>query len=88
MAVLKGGNNPFMNIVAPTPQPALHEAALQEALDSYRDEFLSEVFVGLRQGIMDGAYEVLARLNLRPRHPRQAFEAVIAALQAHPEWYA
>ncbi len=88
MAVLKGGNNPFMNILAPTPQPVLHEAALQEALDAYRDEFLSEVFVGLRQGIMDGAYEVLTRLNLHPRHPRQAFEAVIAALQAHPEWYA
>lgn len=86
MAVLRGGNNPFMFLLAPTAQPSLHLAALDEALTAYRDDLESPLYVGLRQGFMDTAYAPLAERQVKVVHPRQAFEAVTHAFWTHPEW--
>ncbi|MCC7209684.1 MAG: type I-B CRISPR-associated protein Cas7/Cst2/DevR [Anaerolineae bacterium] len=86
MAVLRGGNNPFMHLIAPTPQPSLNAQALDEALTAYQDDLYSPLFVGLRQGFMDSAYASLTERGIAVIHPRQAFEAAIHALWQHPEW--
>jgi CRISPR-associated protein Cst2 len=88
MAVLRSGNNPFMHVLAPTPTPALHDAALDEALAVYRDDFQSPVTVGLRQGFMDSAYPVLGERNIRVAHPRQVIDEFVYGLWSHPEWFA
>ncbi|MHB8625285.1 MAG: type I-B CRISPR-associated protein Cas7/Cst2/DevR [Aggregatilineales bacterium] len=86
MAVLRGGNNPFLNLVSTTSAPSLHTAALDEALNVFQHDFQSRPYIGLRQGFMDSAYSVLAERSLEVVHPRQAFEAVCLALETHGEW--
>jgi CRISPR-associated protein Cst2 len=84
MAVLRGGNNPFNFLLAPTPEPSLHAGALDEALTIYVDEYLSPVYVGMRQGFADSSRELLEARGLTVLHPRQAFDQLIADLQL--EW--
>lgn len=88
MAVMVGGGNPFLNLIAPGPIPSLHGEALAEALAVYTDDLPSGVHVGLRQGFMDPAYDVLSANGLRAVHPREAFDQVIAAMWEHSEWLA
>jgi CRISPR-associated protein Cst2 len=88
MAVLSSGGNPFLNLFAPQPAPALHLGALDEALTVFADDYASPVVVGLRQGFMDSAYATLAERSLTVVHPRQAFDALADALPQHPEWFA
>lgn len=86
MAVLRGGNHPFMNVIAPTVPPSLHTAALDEALSVYRDDFRSPLWVGLRQGFMDGAFGPLAERGIQVVHPRHAFDEAAAAVLDNPDW--
>ncbi len=84
MAVLRGGNNPFLHLLA--PNGTLNTAALDEAIRVYKEDYQSGIYIGLRQGFMDSAFEPLNASELTPRHPREAVEALIADLEAHPEW--
>lgn len=88
MAVLSHGNNPFLNLVAPTPQPAIHFGALDEALTVYAEDFQSPVYFGLRQGFIDDARPALQARELTVLHPRQAFEKLANDLWSHAEWFA
>ncbi len=88
MAVLHGGNNPFGALIAPTALPELHLGVLEESITAYPDEFQSPLYIGLRQGFMDSAFTTLAEREIAVVHPRAAFDAVIADLGAHPEWFA
>lgn len=84
MAVLRGGNNPFLHLL--TPNGTLNTAALTEAIQVYRGDYQSGIYVGLRQGFMDSAFEALNAFGFAPLHPREAVEALIADMAAHPEW--
>lgn len=86
MAVLRGGNNPFQYLVAPNPLPQIHLPALDEALTVYREDWLSGLVVGLRQGYMDESRAALVERQIVPLHPRQAFDALADELWAHEEW--
>lgn len=88
MVALQGGNNPFGYLVDSTPQPRLHEGALDEALTVYGDDFVSPLYVGLRQGFMDSAFEAFAQRNIQPAHPRESFDMLADDLWEHPEWFA
>lgn len=88
MAVLRGGNNPFGGLITPTPIPELHLGALDESVAVYGDELQSPLYVGLRQGFMDSAFTPLAEREIGVGHPRVAFDALIADLEAHQEWFA
>ena len=87
-AVLRGGNNPFAYLLAPQQEPALHAAAFDEALQVFAEDFASPVYVGLRQGFMDSAYDVFRARGLEPMHPRTAFEALAHDVTLHSEWFA
>ncbi|HAG07732.1 MAG TPA: type I-B CRISPR-associated protein Cas7/Cst2/DevR [Peptococcaceae bacterium] len=90
MAVTKGGNHIFHYVVGATIRglPELKLEALKEALAVFREEILSDVYVGWVRGYLD---EERAKLEdfaatsegqrVKIGHPREAFKALIEALK-------
>jgi CRISPR-associated protein Cst2 len=88
VAVLRGGNNPFQYLIKSSPQPEIHIDALDEARTVYADEFLSPLYLGLRQGFADGSRAALEERGYTLMHPRQALDQLAADLYQAPEWFA
>jgi CRISPR-associated protein Cst2 len=95
MAVTRGGNHIFGHLVGSNSkgQPVVKTAVLAEALTVFADEILSDVYVGWAQGYLDeerAQFEAWAanqeRVNIC--HPRQAYQALVAALADNPSWLA
>jgi len=97
MAVTKGGNHIFGHIIGANSRglPELKIAALKEALRVFRDEILSNVYVGWARGYLDeerAKLEEFAQTQegqcVKISHPREAFKALIAALKQpeHAHW--
>lgn len=95
MAVTKGGNHIFGHVVGATGKglPELKLDALREALTVFKDEILSDVYIGWVEGYLDderakfesalkegGALAEFAD-KIKVSHPREAFKAVAAALR-------
>lgn len=90
LAVTKGGNNIFAHVVGATSRglPELKLDAFKEALVVFKDEILSNVYIGWAKGYLDeerGKLEEFAKTTEGARicisHPREAFKAVAAALR-------
>jgi CRISPR-associated protein Cst2 len=95
LAVTKGGNHVFGHVVGATGRglPEIKIDALKEALTVFKDDILSDVYVGWVKGYLDSERSKFeAALNdegklatfahkVKLSHPRQAFQALIAALQ-------
>jgi len=95
LAVTKGGNHIFGHVIGATGRglPELKIDALKEALAVFRDDILSDVYVGWVKGYLDGERAKFeAALNdeeqladfadqVKMGHPRQAFQALVADLQ-------
>jgi len=88
IAVMSGGSNPFAYLIDARPEPALHLDALDEAMHVYAGDLLAPLYVGLRQGFMDSAYEPLRARHLEPMHPRYTFAALAEDVLNRPEWFA
>jgi CRISPR-associated protein Cst2 len=95
LAVTKGGNHVFGHVVGTTNNrlPTMKTAALEEALTVFADEILSDVYVGWTQGYLDeerAQFEAWAANQERVKisHPRQAYQALIDALQQNQSWLA
>lgn len=92
LAVTRGGNHIFNYIIGEKKgQPMLKVDALAEALEVFADELLSSVYIGWVTGFLDderARLDAFARelSNVRISHPRQAFQAFIADLEANPNW--
>ena len=99
-AVTRGGNHPFARIVRADGQgqPEIVLDALTEVLRVYKDQILSDVFVGWAKGYLDtqrAAVEALSEsdrsgVRLRWGHPREMMTALAIELQAASSegWYA
>lgn len=90
LAVTKGGNHIFGHIVGANSRglPELKIEALQEALTVFRDDILSDVYVGWVRGYLDderAKLEAFAQTDegkgVKISHPREAFKSLIAALK-------
>jgi len=95
LAVTKGGNHIFGHVIGATGRglPEIKIDALKEALTVFRDDILSDVYVGWVQGYLDderakfeaglGDEGQLAAFadKVKLSHPRQAFQALVADLQ-------
>lgn len=95
MAVTKGGNHIFGHVVGATGKglPELKLDALREALTVFKEEILSDVYIGWVEGYLDderARFEsalkeggTLAEFadKIKVSHPREAFKAVAAALR-------
>jgi CRISPR-associated protein Cst2 len=98
-AVIHGGNHPFSRIVRADSQgrPEIVLEALKEVLRVYKDQILSDVFIGWPKGYLDEqrrAVEVLTaeertNVNLRWGHPREIMTALAAELENtnNRAWY-
>jgi len=54
LAMLKGGNHPFMNLVVEKEgKGELSIPALKQVLEDYKDRIVGQVYVGRREGFMD-----------------------------------
>lgn len=89
LAVTKGGNHIFGHVVGATSRglPEIKLNALEEALTVFKDEILSDIYVGWVRGYLDEerakleAFAQNAPLPIHISHPREAFRAVAAALR-------
>jgi len=98
-AVLKAGNNPFARIVRPNAQsdPEVIIDTLKEVLHVYKDQILSEVFVGWAKGYLDDqrkkveelSKDDLSGVELRWGHPREMMAQLAAELskEGNDSWY-
>ena len=100
-AITKGGNHPFYRMFQATWQEGttLHVAALKEILQSFKDDFLSPIYVGWAHGFLDKEREKLESLipelsvphGFAPLgHPRTVLLQLAEELgkDGHSEWYA
>ncbi len=90
MAVTRGGNHIFGHVIGANARglPELKVEALKEALRIFREDLLSEVFVGWVCGYLDDERSKLENFaqteegqRIRISHPREAFQALVDALQ-------
>lgn len=97
LAVTRGGNHIFGHVIGTTPkgQPTLNQDALAEALRVFEDDILSPVYVGWVKGYLDderaGFADFAATIDkptIKISHPREAYQALIAALKENPSWLA
>lgn len=97
LAVTKGGNHIFGHIIGANSRglPELKIEALKEALTVFKDDILSDVYVGWVRGYLDeerAKLEEFAQTDegkrIRVSHPREAFQALIEALKQpeHATW--
>lgn len=99
MAVTKGGNNIFAHVVGPTERslPKVKVDALAQALDVFKNDILSPVYVGWVKGYLDGerasfeqALSEGALKDFKDKivilHPREAFQEMAKQLRDNPAW--
>ncbi len=97
LAVTKGGNHIFGHIIGANSRglPQLKIEALKEALTVFKDDILSDVYVGWVRGYLDeerAKLEEFAQTDegqrIKMSHPREAFRALIEALKQpeHATW--
>lgn len=97
LAVTKHGNNPFHRMLTSSPKKTtqFHSVAFKELIATYRDDFMSEIYIGWAQGFLD---EERARLEAAVAdtgtpvtlgHPSAQIKAFAEALSAaeHDGWY-
>jgi len=93
LAVTKGGNHIFAHAVGATGrgQPQIKLDALKEALAVFKDEILSDVYIGWTKGYLDderSSFEAaldkegnLEGKRIRLAHPRQVLQAFVTELR-------
>jgi CRISPR-associated protein Cst2 len=98
-AVIKSGNNPFLRIVRAQTQgnPEIVVDTLKEVLSVYKDQILSDVFLGWARGYMDDERKKVEALNgtdlsevkLRWGHPREVMADLATELtkETNYPWY-
>lgn len=98
-AVIKGGNNPLSRALGANSQgdPEFNIDAFAEALRVYKDQLLSDVFVGWARGYLDGERAKLVAMTdeercgvrLRWGHPREAMAEMASELahESRHSWY-
>ncbi len=94
-AVTKGGNHIFGHVVGANQrgEPELKIDALAEALTVFKDDILSDIYVGWVKGYLDGERAKFSekldgetglaafKSKIRVSHPRDAFKAFVEDLQ-------
>ena len=103
LAVCKSGNQPFMRVVGPDEveeNTVFRADVLEEALTVYKDDILSDIYVGWAKGfldperkkleaeIKDGKYGDTGR-TVHLKHPREIADDIAKALQnsANATWF-
>ena len=89
LAVTRGGNNIFGHVVGSNGrgQPELKQEALQQALEVFGDQILSDIYIGWVTGYLDDEQARLQKFaeahpefRIKISHPRQAYQALVDTL--------
>jgi len=97
MGVAKGGNHLFATVAGPGDkgQPIINLAALEETGNVFKDDLLSEFFIGLAKGYLDdqraGMQESLAKISptAQIEHPVEMIRSFSTELEKQAErWLA
>ena len=82
LAVVRNGNNPFYRIVgsSKTHQTVFNRDAFEELMSVYKEDFLSDIFVGWAKGFLEDERNALVSaieendngLTIHLNHPREA----------------
>lgn len=91
LAVIKGGNHLFMNIAANESNSSINIKALQEVITDYKNEILSDVFIGRQEGFQDNLKSSLEELKtgladtktIHLLSPKQAVEKFVEEIPKH-----
>lgn len=59
LAVIEGGNQPFMNITSEDQTKILNVEALKEVIKDYKESFISNIFIGKSEGFLPGLSDEL-----------------------------
>jgi CRISPR-associated protein Cst2 len=101
LTVTKGGNHIFGHVVGATGRglPEIKVPALSEALTVFKDDILSDIYIGWVRGYLDeqraefekalqddNGRRTLCEKTVHILHPREAFRAVKDALGQHGDW--
>lgn len=86
LAVVKNGNNPFYRVLraSKTHQTEFDREAFAEILRVYKEDFISEVYVGWAKGFLDEQRQILQEfiaaddtgLTIHLQHPREVILAM------------
>lgn len=99
LAATKGGNNPFYRMLTSSASKTtqFHAVAFNELIQTYREDFLSDIYIGWAQGFLDGERAKLENtlkgttgLKITVGHPASQIQEFAKAL-ASPQnraWYA
>jgi CRISPR-associated protein Cst2 len=99
VAVIRGGNHPFVRVVRADGQgqPEIILDALKEVLRVYKDQILSDVFVGWAKGYLDSQRQIVEALSdgdrkgirFRWGHPREMMAELAKELESEKNrgWY-
>lgn len=98
-AVMRGGNHPFSRIVKANDrgEPEIVIEALKEVLRVYRDDIVSDIFIGWSRGYLDEERKKVEEMSeddrsaktFRIAHPREAMAQLADVLRsdAAQPWY-
>ncbi len=93
LGVTKGGNHIFGRVIGANGEglPEFKPDALTESLRVFGEDLLSNVYVGWVTGYADKERAKAVALaeketRIKVRHPREAFQALIADLKQNPQW--
>jgi CRISPR-associated protein Cst2 len=98
LAVTRSGNNPFYRMLTSSSSKTtqFHAAAFNELIETYRQDFLSDIYIGWAQGFLDGeraklenAVKGTTGLKITLGHPASQIQDFAKAL-ASPQnsaWY-
>lgn len=84
LAVIKNGNNPFYRAIgaSKTHQTKFNREAFEEILQVYKDDFLSDVYVGWAKGFLDEERVVLEEVkDSKKDNPQVLVQHPVEAIQ-------
>lgn len=98
-AITRNGNHPFYRVFksSKTYQTELHLEALEEILQVYQEDFLSDIYIGWAKGFLDAERSRLEKflsenhitINIRLGHPKQMLHQLSNDLmqEKNAGWY-
>jgi CRISPR-associated protein Cst2 len=99
LAVIKNGNNPFYRVfkATRTHQTEFNREAFEELISVYKDDFISEIYVGWAKGFLEEERKALesainenkSGLMIHLKHPREAVDGLASQLgdKKNGAWY-
>ncbi|HXF90419.1 MAG TPA: type I-B CRISPR-associated protein Cas7/Cst2/DevR [Candidatus Nitrosotenuis sp.] len=91
LSIIKGGNHIFMNITSKDSNTIINVNALEAVISDYKDELISDIFIGRQVGFLDNLEPTLSEFKMRINEkkkihllsPKQAIEEFIKVIADH-----